>query len=102
MQDHIIERVLEGANYMIENKATIREVAKALGVSKTTVHLDITKRLEKIDPGIKNDVDRVIERNIEERAIKGGMATREKYESGYKLERKVKDMDIIKIENKEG
>lgn len=102
MQDHIVERALECANYIIDKEATIRETAKVFGVSKTTVHLDITERLEKINPAIKKDVDRVIERNTEERNFRAGMATREKYENGYKLERKVKEMDLIKIENKEG
>ena len=75
----IEKRVLEIAQYIFEKKATVRECAKQFGVSKSTVHKDITDRLEEIDPLLAGQVRVVLNLNKSERHIRGGLATREKY-----------------------
>ena len=64
---------------MIHTNATVRETAKKFGISKSTVHKDITDRVESIDPELAKSVRRVLEVNKAERHIRGGLATREKY-----------------------
>jgi len=76
MKNHIIERVLRAAEYTLRNRSTVRETAKALKVSKTTVHKDLTERLPKIDPQMASEVHGVLMTNKAERHIRGGEATR--------------------------
>lgn len=79
MKDYIEERAVEIANYIIENNATVRHTAKQFGISKSTVHKDITDRLEHINPALAAQARIVLDVNKSERHIRGGMATREKY-----------------------
>ena len=79
MHDYIQERCLAIAVYMLENQATVRQAAAKFGVSKSTVHTDITVRLRRIDPSLYAEVRKVLDINKEERHIRGGIATREKY-----------------------
>ena len=79
MKTYIEERAVEVANFIVNSKATVRETAKKFGISKSTVHKDITERLERLDPILATDVRRILEINKAERHIRGGMATREKY-----------------------
>ena len=79
MKTYIEERAVEVANFIISSNATVRETAKQFGISKSTVHKDITDRVEKINPQLANDVRKVLEVNKAERHIRGGLATREKY-----------------------
>jgi len=79
MKDYIEERVLELANYILENKTTVRRAAKKYNVSKSTVHKDITERLSDLNPPLAARVHAVLDKNKAERHIRGGMATREKY-----------------------
>lgn len=79
MKDYIEERVLSVADYIIENGTTVREAAKRFGISKSTVHKDVTERLESINPSLATQVRRVLDVNKQERHIRGGLATREKY-----------------------
>lgn len=79
MKDYIEERATDIANYIIETNATVRQAAKKFGVSKSTVHKDITERLSLINPSLANQTRRVLNLNKAERHIRGGMATREKY-----------------------
>jgi len=67
------------AQYIIENRATVRAAAKQFGVSKSTVHKDITERLKRQDPNLWQQVKIVLELNKAERHIRGGIATRNKY-----------------------
>ena len=67
------------AEYMIERGATVRAVAYAFSVSKSTVHKDITEKLEKIDPDLYDRVRVILEKNKSERHLRGGEATRVKY-----------------------
>ena len=75
----IEERAARLAEYIIENNATVRTAAKAFGVSKSTVHKDVTERLKRSDPALWKQVKSVLEKNKAERHIRGGIATRIKY-----------------------
>ncbi len=79
MKEYIEERAIEIARYIIENNATVRQAAKAFGVSKSTVHKDLVDRMEYINPALAAQARVVLEHNKAERHIRGGMATREKY-----------------------
>lgn len=79
MKEYIEERAMEIARYIIENNATVRQAAKAFGVSKSTVHKDIVDRMEYINPLLASQARVVLEQNKAERHIRGGMATKEKY-----------------------
>lgn len=79
MKTYIEERAIEVANFIIGHGATVRETAKKFGISKSTVHKDITDRVEKLDPILAKDVRKILEVNKAERHIRGGIATREKY-----------------------
>ncbi|MBC6680913.1 sporulation transcriptional regulator SpoIIID [Zhenpiania hominis] len=80
MKDYIEERVLELAGYIIETGATVRAAAKKFRISKSTVHKDITERLLEINPGLAAQVKTVLDNNKAERHIRGGLATKEKYQ----------------------
>lgn len=79
MKEYIEERAVEIANYIIENNATVRQTAKKFGVSKSTVHKDVTERLMQINKPLAQKARRVLDVNKSERHIRGGLATREKY-----------------------
>lgn len=79
MKDYIEERAVEIANYIIEEKATVRQTAKKFGVSKSTVHKDCTERLLQINPALAAEARKILDLNKSERHIRGGLATREKY-----------------------
>lgn len=79
MKEYIEERAIDIANYIIENNATVRQTAKQFGISKSTVHKDVTERLEQINPSLAIQARKVLDINKSERHIRGGMATREKY-----------------------
>lgn len=79
MKDYIEQRAVDVANYIIENNATVRQAAKAFGISKSTVHKDVTERLEEFNASLASDARKVLEINKAERHIRGGLATREKY-----------------------
>lgn len=81
MKDYIEERALEIAKYIIKEKATVRQTANIFGVSKSTVHKDVTERLPRINPLISMKVKEVLDKNKAERHIRGGIATRMKYKS---------------------
>lgn len=81
MKDYIEERALEIAKYIISEKATVRQAAGVFGVSKSTVHKDVTERLPKINPLIATMVKQVLEKNKAERHIRGGKATKLKYKA---------------------
>lgn len=79
MKDYIEERVLQLADYIVETNATVRQTAKKFGVSKSTVHKDCVERLQEINPSLAAQVRKVLDVNKQERHIRGGMATKEKY-----------------------
>lgn len=79
LKTNIEGRAIELAEYIIENKATVRAAAKRFGISKSTVHKDISERLEKVNGALYREVKEVLETNKAERHIRGGIATRKKY-----------------------
>ena len=81
MKDYISERVITLAEYIIENKSTVRATAKIFGISKSTVHKDVSERLIKINNSLAEKVRGVLLENKAERHLRGGMATKEKYKN---------------------
>ena len=79
MKDYIEKRAVKIAAYIIENNATVRQTAKKFGISKSTVHKDVTERLLQLNPSLAKCARKVLDVNKQERHIRGGMATREKY-----------------------
>ena len=79
LKTYIEERAVEVANFIIKSNATVRETAKKFGISKSTVHKDVTERLKKINPMLAIEAKKVLEINKSERHIRGGLATKEKY-----------------------
>lgn len=75
----IEERAIKLAHYIIESKDTVRGAAKKFGISKSTVHKDVSERLKKINPGLAKEVRKILDENKAERHIRGGMATKLKY-----------------------
>lgn len=75
----IEERAINLAHYIIENKETVRGAAKKFGISKSTVHMDVSKRLLKINRALALEVRNILNENKAERHIRGGMATKLKY-----------------------
>ena len=76
---YIDERATQLAHYIIETKDTVRGAAKKFGISKSTVHKDITERLKKINPALATEAKKVLDENKAERHLRGGEATRQKY-----------------------
>lgn len=83
LKDYIEERAVEIADYIIENNATVRQTAKQFRISKSTVHKDVTERLQQINPQLAGEARKVLDLNKSERHIRGGMATREKYKGKH-------------------
>lgn len=79
MKDYIEDRVIEIAQYIIDNNATVRSTAKIFNVSKSTVHKDVHERLLRVNRDLYRKCSGVLEKNKAERHIRGGLATREKY-----------------------
>ena len=80
MKEYIEERAVAIANYIIDHNATVRQTAKKFGISKSTVHKDCTERLITINPFLAEQTRKVLDINKSERHIRGGLATREKYQ----------------------
>ena len=81
MKDYIHKRVMDLSTYIIDRRATVRQAAKRFGVSKSTVHKDVTERLYSINRNLAREVKRVLEANKAERHLRGGEATRRKYQA---------------------
>ena len=75
----IEERAVNLAHYIIDSKDTVRGTAKKFGISKSTVHKDVSERLLKINPRLAEEVRKILDENKAERHIRGGMATKLKY-----------------------
>lgn len=74
------ERAVILGEYILNNKATVRATAKEFGISKSTVHKDVTEKLPIINPQLYPEVKKILEINKQERHIRGGLATKHKYE----------------------
>ena len=79
LKDYIEERAIEVALYIIEENATVRQAARQFGISKSTIHKDLTERLCQINSNLARQARVVLDTNKSERHIRGGLATREKY-----------------------
>ena len=79
MLDYISERVVKEGQYIIETNSTVRAAAIHFNISKSTVHKDVTERLKAIDAQLFKEVREVLNFNLSERHIRGGMATKNKY-----------------------
>lgn len=79
MKAYIEERVMEIGTYIMDSNATVRQTAKKFGVSKSTVHKDVSERLLYLNPVLAQEVRKVLDINKAERHIRGGLATKEKY-----------------------
>lgn len=79
MTKNVQARCIELGEFIVKNKATVRQTANVFGISKSTVHIDVTKRLSEIAPLLAKDVNDVLQCNKSIRHIRGGEATREKY-----------------------
>ncbi len=79
MRDNIEQRACDLAVYIIDNQSTVRAAAKAFGISKSTVHKDLSERLPQYNRSLYLQVKHVLDQNKAERHIRGGLATRKKY-----------------------
>lgn len=77
--DETVERVLKYAHYLIDEMCTVRDVSKHFNAAKTSVHDDLSKKLDKIDKDLYEEVQIVLELNLEERSRRGGAGTRKMY-----------------------
>ena len=75
----VSKRCIELGEYIAKSGATVRQAAEVFGISKSTVHIDVTKRLTEISPALAVEVYKVLQNNKAERHIRGGEATKEKY-----------------------
>lgn len=80
--------------FIIENKATVRAAARKFGISKSTVHKDVSERLPKINPVLSAQVKDILEINKQERHIRGGMATKIKYQQLAEKNKKTSDISL--------
>ncbi len=81
LKDYISERVITIGRYMVEHRSTVRSAAKKFGISKSTVHKDISERLVKINPALAAEAKKLLDTNKAERHIRGGIATKNKYKT---------------------
>lgn len=79
MKGDIYERAVDEAIFIIENQSTVREAAKKFGISKSTVHKDMTERLQEINRTLYSEVRKVLDVNLDDRASRGGQATKMMY-----------------------
>ena len=79
MKGYIEERAMEIARYIIDNNTTVRQAARHYGISKSTVHKDVSCRIQEVNPSLATEVRKVLEVNKSERHIRGGLATKNKY-----------------------
>ena len=77
----VSKRCVELGEYIAASGATVRQAAEVFGISKSTVHIDVTKRLHETHPALAGEVEKVLQFNKAERHIRGGNATKEKYKN---------------------
>ena len=92
MNEYIETRVIQVAEYILKTGATVRQAAKEFRISKSTVHKDITERIVELNPSLAKQVRSVLRQNMDERNIRGGMATKLKYKGNKKSRRTPPDV----------
>ncbi len=80
MKQQPCDRAIILGEYILENNATVRAAASWFGISKSTVHKDVSQKLSQLSPSLYRDVRSILNKNKQERHIRGGMATKKKYE----------------------
>lgn len=80
MTTRVESRCIELGQYIVDNNTTVRSTAEKFGISKSTVHIDVTRRLKAVSPTLAREVYRVLQSNKAVRHIRGGEATKEKYQ----------------------
>lgn len=80
------DRATELGNYIVQTKCTVRDAAKQFGIGKSTVHKDVTEKLQRIDPALCEKVRRVLDFNLSVRHLRGGEATKQKCIKNKKTE----------------
>lgn len=83
MKQNIERRVLQEAEYMLQTKDTIRNTAKIFGLSKSSVHVDLSKRLRIVDRKLFEEIKKILDENFSQKHIRGGLSTRKKYMKKY-------------------
>jgi len=91
MKPYIETRVLSLAEYILATNSTVRQAAHTFGISKSTVHKDLSERLRELNPATARRVQRILSHNLEERHIRGGIATRRKYRLLREETRKIQE-----------
>lgn len=81
MKPYIEERILSIAEYTVNHQSTVRETAKKFGISKSTVHKDLRERLPQLNTSLSESVNKILDFNKSERHIRGGLATKRKYQT---------------------
>lgn len=94
MKSYIEERAVEIAKYIIDNNATVRQTAKQFGISKSTVHKDVTERLSQVNPTLAREARKVLDVNKSERHIRGGTGNERKISSSA-CDRLICHVDIM-------
>ena len=90
MRDYKTYQIIKEGEYIVQNRATVRKTAKEFGRGKSTIHKDVTIRLKNIDQDLYNAVREVLNLNLEQRHIRGGVATKEKYRIKREIIEKIK------------
>ncbi len=90
MKDYIEKRAREIGEYVVKTGQTVRETAEQFGISKSTVHFDVSKRLKRIDYALYEEAQKVLSQNFSERHLRGGESTRLKYEKQKSAKTKVR------------
>ena len=88
MWEYIEDRIIKCAEYIVETGCTVRACSAHFGISKSTVHKDVAERLKYIDEELFESVREVLDKNLSERHVRGGYATKQKYEKTNKLKEK--------------
>lgn len=88
MKGIVEERAAMLGEYIIEKGATVRSAAKKFGISKSTVHKDVSQRLKSVNPSLYREVREILDTNKQQRHIRGGIATKHKYELLKKIKNK--------------
>ncbi|HBQ27513.1 MAG TPA: sporulation transcriptional regulator SpoIIID [Syntrophomonas sp.] len=86
MQNYIRKRAVKVAQHILNTSSTVRQTAEVFGISKSTVHKDVSERLPRIDEKLAQEVKSILEKNKAERHIRGGEATRQKYAAYHRTE----------------
>lgn len=95
MRDYIKDRTIKIGHYIVETRETVRTIAKQFGVSKSTVHKDLTERLPRVNPALAEEVKEILQYHKSIRHIRGGEATRRKYQRKNEMKKHRKKSEQV-------